>query len=146
MNAPAVDKCYQLREIGVFNKIRGHIYNELLTKIFYPEFSQDHQFYGCYISKRSATGTFARSGRTGDKWRQKTTLISMKARLKPEQALEVDNEDNGRDSPSVVSQQDSSVSVVRIKVVDAEVINNGLADVYRPYTVYYILATRKIDG
>ena len=36
-----MEKCVQLKEKGVFAYIRGHIYNELLVKTFYPQFCHD---------------------------------------------------------------------------------------------------------
>ncbi len=36
-----MEKCTQLKEIGVCGSIRGHIYHELLIKMFYPLFCHD---------------------------------------------------------------------------------------------------------
>ncbi|XP_064382621.1 sorting nexin-14-like [Halichondria panicea] len=140
--ATPMEKCVQLKEKGVFAYIRGHIYNELLVKIFYPQFCHDYKFYDIHISQRNAGAS--KSGRTGDKWRQKTSQVSMKVRLKPPSSPEP-NSEQGRESPSVPeATPTSNLSIpVRIKVVDA--VTTSHADGLRPYTIYYILASRK-DG
>ncbi len=45
-----MEKCVQLKEKGVFAYIRGHIYNELLVKIFYPQFCHDYKVSVCYTT------------------------------------------------------------------------------------------------
>ena len=190
-----MEKCVQLKEKGVFAYIRGHIYNELLVKTFYPQFCHDSlvgiwyttvctlistifgasnsitlaieklnglplnfiirpssytlhtimfslQFYDVHISQRNPGAS--KSGRTGDKWRQKTSQVSMKVRLKP--LSPEPNSETGRESPSVPeATPTSNLSIpVRIKVVDA--VSTSHADGLRPYTVYYILASRKDGG
>ena len=104
-----------------------------------------------HISKRRNSGA-AKSvtGRTGDKWRQKTSQMSNKLRLKRDPSEQTDDGD-GRESPSVPEARSPSPLPVlpvpiRIKVVDAVTnpANESLS--VRPHTVYYILATRKDES
>lgn len=69
----------------------------------------------------------------------------MKVRLKPPSSPEP-NSEQGRESPSVPeATPTSNLSIpVRIKVVDA--VTTSHADGLRPYTIYYILASRKDGG
>ena len=105
-----------------------------------------------HISKRRNTGA-AKSvtGRTGDKWRQKTSLISKKVRLKREPSEQTDDGD-GSESPSLPEARSTSPLAnlpvpIRIQVIHYDVTNpaNDSLSV-RPHTVYYILATRKDES
>ena len=39
----ATEKCEELKRLNVFGRLKGHIYHELLMKVYYPRFLQSYE-------------------------------------------------------------------------------------------------------
>ena len=39
----AIEKCEELKRMNVFGRLKGHIYHELLMKVYYPRFLHSYE-------------------------------------------------------------------------------------------------------